>query len=334
MNNHARHKALADRISDVMLSAFSADELPLLMDFYQPVCERAALYLLQDLDAYVSRDPASTNQDYVIVNCSTSFLAVICHRLSQSILYLLPVDHRLAVVLPQRLCAFAKKNSGIEIHPLAKIGRRFVIDHGCGTVIGETSIIGDDCYLLSNVILGARGIAANSSGKRHPTIGNNVEIGCGSRLLGPITVGDNVFIAPSCVVTEDLQDNCRVSIVNQLQVSRTAKQSARFNVTAYAKQECLFLAGELDELLNVVLVNENYEPYTEFRLHRYRWQANQAEYLIVYEGMEATELAMPMHLSLTFRHQEQILINPHGLQFVANKMIKTYKTDNNIVEVA
>jgi serine O-acetyltransferase len=89
--------------------------------------------------------------------------------------------------------------TGIEIHPAAKLGRRLVIDHGMGVVIGETAEVGDDCYFYHQVTLG---VARTGSGKRHPTVGNNVIIGAGAKVLGPITVGDNARIGSNAVVVD------------------------------------------------------------------------------------------------------------------------------------
>jgi serine O-acetyltransferase len=97
--------------------------------------------------------------------------------------------------------------TGIEIHPGAKIGRRFFIDHGMGVVIGETAIIGDDVLLYQGVTLGGTGL---SKGKRHPTIGNNVVIGTGAKVLGDITVGDNSYVGANAVVIKDVPPNSTV----------------------------------------------------------------------------------------------------------------------------
>ncbi|MBQ8216938.1 MAG: serine acetyltransferase, partial [Oscillospiraceae bacterium] len=93
----------------------------------------------------------------------------------------------------------------IEIHPGATLGRRLVIDHGMGVVIGETAEVGDDCLIYHGVTLGGTG---KDVGKRHPTIGNNVLIGAGAKVLGPITVGDNSRIAANSVVLKGLPGNC------------------------------------------------------------------------------------------------------------------------------
>lgn len=90
--------------------------------------------------------------------------------------------------------------TSIEIHPGAKIGLRFVIDHGCGVVIGETAVVGNDCKIYHGVTLGG---TATTAIRRHPHLGNNVLVGAGAKILGPITVGDNVKVGANSVVTKD-----------------------------------------------------------------------------------------------------------------------------------
>lgn len=107
-----------------------------------------------------------------------------------------------------------KLKSGAEIHFKAKIGKRFILDHGYGTVFGDTTVIGNDCYILGGVTLGATGISRNSKAPRHPIVGNNVQVGCFSKVLGRINIGDNVFIGAGCTVTKDIPPNCR--IVNKI----------------------------------------------------------------------------------------------------------------------
>jgi serine O-acetyltransferase len=105
------------------------------------------------------------------------------------------------------LSQISRFSTGIEIHPGAQIGKRFFIDHGMGVVIGETTIIGDDVLLYQGVTLGGTGL---QKGKRHPTIGNNVVIGCGASVLGNITVGDNAYIGANAVVIKDVPANSTV----------------------------------------------------------------------------------------------------------------------------
>ncbi len=120
--------------------------------------------------------------------------------------------HRLAKWLYDRKMFFAarwisqraSKNTGIEIHPAVQIGKRFFIDHGTGVVIGETAVIGDNVTIYQGVTLGGTG---KDTGKRHPTIGNNVMIGAGAKVLGPLTIGDNSKIASGAVVLNDIPPN-------------------------------------------------------------------------------------------------------------------------------
>ena len=102
---------------------------------------------------------------------------------------------------------FTRFMTGVEIHPGAQIGRRFFIDHAMGVIIGETTIIGDDCTLYQGVTLGGTG---NETGKRHPTLGNNVTVGTGAKVLGNIHIGNNVKIGGNSVVVKDVPDNCTV----------------------------------------------------------------------------------------------------------------------------
>jgi serine O-acetyltransferase len=110
--------------------------------------------------------------------------------------------------------------TGIEIHPGARIGERFFIDHGMGVVIGETTIIGDDVLLYQGVTLGGTGL---EKGKRHPTIGNNVVVGTGAKVLGNIVIGDNSYIGANAVVIKDVPPNSTVVGVP----GRVTKQDGR-----------------------------------------------------------------------------------------------------------
>ena len=97
--------------------------------------------------------------------------------------------------------------TGVEIHPAAQLGRRFFIDHAMGVVIGETTVVGDDCVLYQGVTLGGTG---KECGKRHPTLGNNVTVGAGAKVLGNIQIGDNVKVGGNSVVVKDVPENCTV----------------------------------------------------------------------------------------------------------------------------
>jgi serine O-acetyltransferase len=110
-------------------------------------------------------------------------------------------------LLSRALSQFTRFLTGVEIHPAAKIGRRFFIDHGTGVVIGETAELGDDCLLYQGVTLGGTG---NESGKRHPTLGSRVVVGSGAKVLGNIKIGDDVRIGANSVVLTDVPSNSTV----------------------------------------------------------------------------------------------------------------------------
>ena len=150
--------------------------------------------LKEDIAAVKERDPAATSTLQILL-LYPGLKAVRMHRRAN---WLWRHDHKfLARWLSQR----AVRKTGIEIHPAAKIGRRFFIDHGTGGVIGETAEIGDDVTLYQGVTLGGTG---KDTGKRHPTIGNGVMIGAGAKVLGPFRVGDNSNIAAGAVVLEEI----------------------------------------------------------------------------------------------------------------------------------
>ena len=154
----------------------------------------------------------------------------------------------------------ARKVTGIEIHPAAVIGDGVFIDHGMGVVIGETTVIGDNCTIYQGVTLGGTG---KDKGKRHPTIGNNVVIGSGAKVLGPFKVGDNSKIAANAVVLSEVPDNCTVVGVPGRIVK---KNNIKVNVTADLDQvhipdpismELCKLQVRLDKLEKEKEKNEN-----------------------------------------------------------------------------
>ncbi len=145
-------------------------------------------------------DPAARSVLEILL-CYPGFHAILLHRLAHKL-------HRLGVpLLPRLISQFGRAVTGIEIHPGAKIGRRFFIDHGMGVVIGETAEIGDDVLLYQGVTLGGTG---KEKGKRHPTIGNHVVIGAGAKVLGNIRIGDHVKIGAGSVVIHPVPDHSTV----------------------------------------------------------------------------------------------------------------------------
>lgn len=153
-----------------------------------------------DIKAARKRDPAATS-DLEVVLTYPGFHARQLHRLSHSL-------HRNGFPLAGRLVSHASRAlTGIEIHPGARIGRGLFIDHGMGVVIGETSVIGDDCHLFQGVTLGG---TSTHRAKRHPTLGKNVVVGAGAKLIGDVTIGDNAKIGAGSVVVTNVPPNATV----------------------------------------------------------------------------------------------------------------------------
>jgi serine O-acetyltransferase len=188
-----------------------------------PLFELAVCQVKDDLSAFVVKDPAARGCPEVIVRGYSSFKAVAHYRLSRALLGMSgSLDIACAELQANVLLISCrgKMMSGAEIHPECQIGRRFVLDHGWGTVIGETVVLGDDCYILGGVTLGATGIAGNPSGKRHPTIGSRVEVGAFARIFGNVNIGDDVFIGPHCTIKHDIDAGSVVTLKSELQVTR------------------------------------------------------------------------------------------------------------------
>jgi serine O-acetyltransferase len=159
-----------------------------------------AIFFYSDIRAAQKRDPAAKSFIEVLL-LYQGLHALVAYRIGHAFYKM-----RL-FFLARWLSQMARWATGIEIHPGARIGKRFFIDHGMGVVVGETAIIGDDVLLYQGVTLGGTGI---EQGKRHPTVGNNVVIGTGAKVLGNITIGDNSYIGANAVVIKDVPPNSTV----------------------------------------------------------------------------------------------------------------------------
>jgi len=157
--------------------------------------------IISDFKAVRKNDPAARNSLETLL-CHTPLHAIFLHRIAHWL-------YRLGLpVVPRMVSVFSRFITGVEIHPGAQIGPGFFIDHGTGTVVGETAIIGKDCVLFHNVTLGGTG---KHEGKRHPTLEDNVYIGTGAVILGPVTIGSNTRVgAESFVFMKDVPPNCTV----------------------------------------------------------------------------------------------------------------------------
>lgn len=158
------------------------------------------MHLIEDIHAYQRNDPAARSVAEIIL-LYNGIHATIDYRIAHWL------HLHGAKFLARFVSQWSKVWTGIEIHPGATIGRRLVIDHGTGIVIGETAEIGDDCLLYQGVTLGGTG---KDIGKRHPTLGNNVMVGAGAKVLGPFRVGNNARIAANSVVLREVPDNATV----------------------------------------------------------------------------------------------------------------------------
>ena len=196
------------------------------------------------LAAYQRRDPAARSKLEIFL-LYPGVHAVIYHRIAHWFY------RRGRFFLARWVSQHARKKTGIEIHPGAAIGRRLVIDHGMGIVIGETAEIGDDCLLYQCVTLGGTG---KDQGKRHPTIGSNVMIGSGAKVLGPFTVGDNARIAANAVVLNEVPPNS-TAVGVPAQIVRVSGRPVCFaddvdqiHVTDPVQERLCILSRRLEEL--------------------------------------------------------------------------------------
>jgi len=194
--------------------------------------------LKEEIAVVFDRDPAARNT-WEVITCYPGFHAALIHRLS----------HKLwqggFKWLARFISHFGRWITGIEIHPGAHIGRRFFIDHGMGVVIGETSLIGDDCTLYHGVTLGGTSWA---KGKRHPTLGNRVVVGAGAKILGPIEIGDGAKVGSNAVVVKPVPAGATaIGIPARIVESH---ENGRFAAYAVARDANDPMAQAIQELMN------------------------------------------------------------------------------------
>jgi serine O-acetyltransferase len=195
----------------------------------------------EDLSVVFQRDPAARNY-FEILTTYPGVHALILHRLAH---FLWSIKLKLIARIFSHL---ARILTGIEIHPGAQIGRRFFIDHGMGVVIGETAIIGDDCTLYHGVTLGG---TTWKKGKRHPTLRNNVVIGAGAKVLGPITLGNNSKVGSNAVVVTDIpNDSTAVGI--PAKIIKSGEKLKKFSAYAVEKNSQDPVLQSIDEILKIL----------------------------------------------------------------------------------
>ncbi len=195
----------------------------------------------EDIRAIRERDPAASS-DLEVMLLYNGYKALRAHRRAN---WFYRHGMRLIARWISQRCV---RRLNIEIHPAATIGRRFFIDHGTGVVIGETTEIGDDCTIYQGVTLGGTG---KDKGKRHPTLGNNVMVGSGAKVLGPIKIGNNVRIAAGAVVLTDIPDNCTAVGIPAKVVRRNGEKVEdldQIHIPDPVAQELERLQGEINAL--------------------------------------------------------------------------------------
>jgi serine acetyltransferase len=235
--------------------------------------------VMDDLRAFVTRDPAAKMQSQYVFDSYSCFQAVKSYRLAHELLTLRDLlletgdrielsqtshgngDLELALErIARMITEAAKVKCSVDIHPSAQIGRRFVIDHGQNTVIGETSTIGDDCYFLESVVLGGSDIADAKPERRHPQIGSNVKLAGGVRIYGPVSIGDNVTIQGLAVVDHDIPADTTVKVVSTLQLLKTKDSPKIFGVVPTSSSSLAVYGIGLSDFRPVFLLNR---PITE-----------------------------------------------------------------------
>lgn len=175
----------------------------------------------RDITLIRESDPAARNAVEILLTYPT-LKAIRAYRLAHW--FYKRKYYTIARIISQH----SRNKTGIEIHPGATIGKGLFIDHGMGVVIGETAVVGDNCLLYQGVTLGGTG---KDKGKRHPTLGNNVLVGAGAKVLGPFTVGNNVKIAANAVVLNAIPDDCTAVGVPARIVRRKGEKVNNYKVT-------------------------------------------------------------------------------------------------------
>ena len=183
-----------------------------LFDNFDNLLKNIKDIIFKDLDSFLKHDPAAIDKTEIILSYP-GFFAIICYRFA-NLLYKYNIEY-----IPRLITEYAHSKTGIDIHPAAKIGHSFFIDHGTGIVIGESTIIGDNVSLYHGVTLGALSLHKGSllkGVKRHPSIGNNVSIYANATILGGDTnIGDNSVIGANAFITSSIPSN---SIIKNLKI--------------------------------------------------------------------------------------------------------------------
>ncbi|KTC21489.1 serine acetyltransferase [Pseudomonas marginalis ICMP 9505] len=313
---------LHDELLTHLIQTLTPAQMKQLEPHLAPLIQNAAQAVADDLIAYAYRDPASRGRGELILEAYASFKAVLYYRLAHLIWHF--PEHTSGVFsgIALTLSNQGKILSGAEIHPAARIGRRFVLDHGYGTVIGETCEIGNDCYILCGVTLGARGIANNPDGKRHPRLGNNVEVGAGARVLGYVLIGDNVFISPSCVITQDVPAGTKVKVVNQVQLQKNTDADSGHYLGAFALDERLHVVGEVSTSHKVTVLDADFHPLQGLMLEPTVKERHHLQFRLRRLDLCDPLPRLPLNLKVSGPEFEITLLSPPGLSAMVRHLLQ------------
>ena len=293
---------------------------------------------ITDIIQFAKSDPAANGSCEYVYMSYKGIKALMYYRIAQTIWtseILKNVDKSILATIVRGLCEDGKVETGIDIHPFAQIGEGCVIDHGVGTkittdlsyegdtvVIGETTIIGDYCTILNDVVIGAADVNQGPpKGKRHPTIGNHVTICAGVKILGNIKIGDNVFIGPGCRVVQDIPDNTKVVIVNQLQImKRKGDKSLILDGLVY-DGEYLRLYGENIEDVDIKIVNSQYIDRTDLQVIIIEKSKNYIAFNIIKQGVDYSDQ--------TWKNNHIQVIKNNEYSFITSDVIERFLRRTN-----
>ncbi len=237
---------------------------------------------MDDIIQFAKNDPAAKGSCEYVYKAYKGIQAMMYYRVARMILKwdaLKNIDRVMVNIIIRDLCEEGKVETGIDIHPSARIGEGCVIDHGIGTriatnpydgntvVIGETAVIGKHCTILNDVVIGAADVNTGpSEGRRHPKIGNNVTICAGAKILGKIEVGDGVFIGPGCRIVHDIPANTKVFVVNQLQIMKTKDKTSAILDGLVCDGKNLLLYGENIKNVDIMIVDDQYNERKDMQI--------------------------------------------------------------------
>lgn len=244
--------------------------------------------LLDDLNRFASSDPAAKDDAKYVLSAYKGFKAMIFHRVAHAVLtwYVYQESDKEVQqylrLIAREISEEGKVETGVDIHPAAQIGSGCIIDHGVGTkisgidyegqtvVIGETVIIGRNCTILNDVVIGSSDVnEGQKEGRRQPKIGNNVTICAGARLYGKIDIGDNVWIGAKCIVHQDIPSYTKITMENQYQISKNIENGESIiEIDGLIKEdEGMYILGGIGiEEIELCVIDENYNEIDGFEI--------------------------------------------------------------------